>query len=239
MVGLFFFTSFLLTFHGIHTYDIMKYALTQYSIVYEQFLNASQNYYPYYGSPLEQRWTVTSGTTGWTSGFTPGVFWNIYQYRPEDSNLKAALKVTQPTAGYSNRTDTDDVSFTIMCGFGNGYRLMKYLSYLDIILNGARSLSTRYSPAVRCTRSWDSKVGFLVNIDNMMDLELLFEASNQTHNNTYYNMAWQHANRTMYEHFRADNSTFHFVEYNETDGSVVRKYTAQGQLTSWLRLSSG
>jgi len=41
-------------------------------------------------------------------------------------------------------------------------------------------------------------------------------------------MAWQHANRTMYEHFRDDNSTYHVVEYNETDGSVIRKYTAQG-----------
>lgn len=229
MVGLFLFTTFSLILHGIHSYDIMKYALIQYSVVYEQFINSSEDYYPYYGSPLEDRWTATTGTTGWTSGFTPGVFWNIYRYQPESLNLRAALKVTGPTAGYSNRTDTDDVSFTIMCGYGNGYRLMKYASYLEILLNGAHSLSTRYSSAVHCTRSWDSKIGFLVNIDNMMDLELLFEASNLTENNTYYNMAWQHANRTMYEHFRADNSTFHFVEYNETDGTVIRKYTAQGQ----------
>jgi hypothetical protein len=33
----------------------------------------------------------------------------------------------------------------------------------------------------------------------------------------------------MYEDFREDNSTFQFVEYNETDGSVVRKYTVQGR----------
>ena len=32
----------------------------------------------------------------------------------------------------------------------------------------------------------------------------------------------------MYEHFRPDNSTYHVVEYNETDGSVIKKYTAQG-----------
>ncbi len=229
MVGVFLFTSLLLVFHGVTSYDIMKYASIQYSIVYDQFLNLSGQYYPYFGYPLEEKWNATTATTGWTPGFTPGVFWNIFEYMKTAPNLRAALQVTGPTAGYSNRTDTDDVSFTIMCGFGNGYRLMKYPSYLEVILNGARSLSTRYSPAVHCTRSWDSKVGFLVNIDNMMDLELLFEASNQTNNQTYYNMAWQHANRTMYEQFRADNGTFHFVEYNETDGSVVRKYTAQGQ----------
>ena len=44
-----------------------------------------------------------------------------------------------------------------------------------------------------------------------------------------YNIAWQHANRTMYEHFRDDNSTYHIVEYNETDGSVIRKHTGQGE----------
>jgi hypothetical protein len=67
-----------------------------------------------------------------------------------------------------------------------------------------------------------------VIIDNMMTIEVLFEAANQTNNQTLYNIGWQHANRTMYEHFREDNSTYHVVEYNETDGSVIRKYTAQG-----------
>jgi hypothetical protein len=62
------------------------------------------------------------------------------------------------------------------------------------------------------------------------NIELLFEAINRTKDQTYYNMAWQHANRTMYEHFRPDNSTYHVVEYNETDGSVIRKYTAQGKM---------
>jgi len=42
----------------------------------------------------------------------------------------------------------------------------------------------------------------------------------------------------MYEHFRADNSTYHVVLYNETDGSVIRKYTAQGY-ADWSTWSSG
>jgi hypothetical protein len=228
MVSLFLVTSLLLVFHAVTSYDIMKYASIQYSIVHTQFINSSQKYYPYYGYPLEEKWQATTGTTGWTPGFTPGVFWKIFEYNQTAKNLVDALEITEPTADFANRTDTDDVSFTIMCGFGNGYRLRKYLPYLDIIITGARSLATRYSPVVHCTRSWNSKVGFLVNIDNMMDLEILFEASIHTNNQTWYNMAWQHANRTMYENFRHDNSTFHFVEYNETDGHVVRKYTAQG-----------
>ncbi|CAF2835082.1 unnamed protein product [Rotaria sp. Silwood2] len=54
----------------------------------------------------------------------------------------------------------------------------------DIIVTTVRLLSTRCSPIVRCTRSWNGKEGFLVIIDNMMNLELLFEASNRTNNQT-------------------------------------------------------
>jgi unsaturated chondroitin disaccharide hydrolase len=221
--------SLLLISHVVIATDVMKYAFDQYSIVYFQFRTLSRAYYPYHGIPSSPIWEYTTATEGWTSGFTPGVFWNLYEYNISQPAFQRAYDVTEPTAAFANRTDTDDVSFAIMCGFGNGYRLMKYPSYLDVILTGARSLATRYSPTVRCTRSWNSKVGFLVNIDNMMDLEILFEANKHTNNQTWYNMAWQHANRTMYEDFREDNSTFQFVEYNETDGSVVRKYTVQGR----------
>jgi unsaturated chondroitin disaccharide hydrolase len=72
----------------------------------------------------------------------------------------------------------------------------------------------------------------------MMDLEILFEASKQSMNQTWHNIAWQHANRTMYENFRPDNSTYHMIEYNETDGSVIRKYTAQGY-ADWSTWSRG
>ncbi len=65
-----------------------------------------------------------------------------------------------------------------------------------------------------------------------MNLEILFEAGNQTKNETLHNIGWQHTNRTMYEHFREDNGTYHVVEYNETDGSVIRKHTAQGNKES-------
>ncbi len=78
----------------------------------------------------------------------------------------------------------------------------------------------------------------MVIIDNMMNLEILFEASNQTNNQTYHDIAWQHANRIMQKHFRSDNSTYHVIEYNKIDGSVIRKYTAQGY-ADWSTWSRG
>ena len=237
MAILLFFTSLLLICSSVTTFDVMRYASVQYSILYSEFVDSSGTFYPAYGYPLERDWKSTTGTTGWTSGFFPGVFWNLVRYNATREALKRAIDVTTPTAPFANNTSTHDVGFVIMSGYGNAYRLLKLKEYLDIIVTGAHSLATRYSPIVRCTRSWNSPQGFLVIIDNMMNLELLFEASNQTNNQTLYNIAWQHANRTMYEHFRDDNSTYHVVEYNETDGSVIRKYTAQGYAdwSTWAR----
>ncbi|CAF0848678.1 unnamed protein product [Adineta steineri] len=216
----------------------MRYASVQYSILYNEFVDSQGTFYPSYGNPLDQDWKSTTATSGWTQGFFPGVLWNIVEHNATRQLLQHAVDVTMPTAPFANVTGTHDVGFVIMSGFGNAYRLLKRQEYLDVIITAARSLATRYSPIVRCTRSWNSAQGFLVIIDNMMNLELLFEASNQTKDQSLYNIAWQHANRTMYEHFRDDNSTYHVVEYNETDGSVIRKYTAQGY-ADWSTWSRG
>ena len=208
--------------------DVMRYASVQYTTLYYEFLDSSGKFYPSVGNPLSPNWSSTTATSGWTSGFFPGVFWNIIEYNATREGLLRAVNVTLPTAAFANDTNTHDVGFVIMSGFGNAFRILKQPEYLDVVIRGARSLATRYSPVVRCTRSWNSATGFLVIIDNMMNLELLFEAAKQAKDQSLYDIAFQHANRTMYEHFRPDNSTYHVVEYNENDGSVIRKYTAQG-----------
>ena len=225
-------TSLLFLCCGVATFDVMRYASVQYSILYQEFIEKSGKFYPDYGYPLQQDWVATGPTDGWTQGFFPGVLWNLAEYNLTRESLKRAMDVTAPTAAFAKYTGGHDVGFVIMSGFGNGYRLFKRDDYLAVIITGAHSLATRYSPIVRCTRSWNSAQGFLVIIDNMMNLEILFEAANHTKNETLYNIGWQHANRTMYEHFRENNSTYHVVEYNETDGSVIRKYTAQGNIDS-------
>ncbi|UJR32401.1 hypothetical protein I4U23_019863 [Adineta vaga] len=238
MLALVFLPILLFNTGGVSTFNVMSYANVQYSILYYQYLDISFSTYPFMGFPLQTDWISISPLHSFTNGFFSGIFWNLLEINATHNMLKMATDLMLPLAPVANMTDTHDVGFVIMSSFGHAYRLLKIPEYLQIVVTTANSLSTRYSPIVRCTRSWDSPQGFLVIIDNMMNLELLFEASNQTNNQTWYNMAWQHANRTMYEHFRADNSTYHVVEYNETDGSVIRKYTAQGY-ADWSTWSRG
>jgi uncharacterized protein YyaL (SSP411 family) len=71
----------------------------------------------------------------------------------------------------------------------------------------------------------------------MMNLELFFRGWEITGNKTLYDMAVSHANRTIKEHLRSDHSSFHVVAFNETDGTVINKHTAQGYSNSscWSR----
>jgi hypothetical protein len=143
----------LVVYRRVTTFDAMRYASVQYSIVYQEFLDSSGTFYPTDGYPLQKEWESTKPTSGWTSGFFPGVLWNLAEYNLTRETLKRAIDVTAPVAPFSNYTDGSAVGSTIMSSFGNGYRLSKRPEYLEILVAGAHSLATRYSPIVRCTRS--------------------------------------------------------------------------------------
>ena len=202
MTTLLLLTTMLMISGGVTAFNVMGYANVQYTILYYQYRDLSFNVYPFLGYPLKTDWMTTSLLHSFTNGFFSGIFWNILEINATQNVLKMANDLMLPLAPVANMTDTHDVGFVIMSSFGHAYHLFKTPDYLQIMITTSNSLSTRYSPVVRCTRSWDSKAGFLVIIDNMMNLELLFDTSNQTNNQTWYDMAWQHANRTMYEHFR-------------------------------------
>ena len=117
--------------------------------------------------------------------------------------------------------------------------------YAPVIVQTAKSLSTRFRPNAGVIQSWDvtggwqSKRGWEcpVIIDNMMNLELLFEATALSGDSTYYNIAVSHADRTLENHFRNDNSCYHVVDYSMKDGSVRNRHTAQGYAheSAWSR----
>jgi uncharacterized protein YyaL (SSP411 family) len=76
-----------------------------------------------------------------------------------------------------------------------------------------------------------------VIIDNMMNLELLFETTKATGDSSFYKIAVTHANTTMKNHFRPDNSSYHVLNYDVTTGAVKEKKTAQGaaDASAWAR----
>ena len=113
------------------------------------------------------------------------------------------------------------------------------------MIDAANSLCTRYNSKVGCIQSWDVNDNwqslrgwtFPVIIDNMMNLELLFEVYNFTKDEKYKNIAISHANTTMKEHYKSNGSSYHVVDYDPDTGKAMKRVTAQGYSneSAWAR----
>ena len=176
----------------------------------------------------------------WTSGFFPGILWYLYDYTKDQKWLNEAKVSTSKLEKEQFNKGTHDLGFMIYCSYGNGYRLTKNEDYKTVIIQAAKSLSTRFNPKVGLIRSWDHNGDiwkYPVIIDNMMNLELLFEATKFSGDSSFYKIAVSHADNTLKNHFRADASSFHVVDYNPETGAVNEKVTHQGYAnnSAWAR----
>lgn len=176
----------------------------------------------------------------WTSGFFPGELWYMYEYTKDDYWKSKAQEFTANIEDQKTNGGTHDMGFKMYCSFGNGYRLTQNTAYKNILLESATTLITRYKPTIGCIRSWDhsrDKWQCPVIIDNMMNLEILFEATSLSGDSTFYNMAVSHADMTLKNHFRMDGSSYHVVDYDMRTGKVRSRCTAQGYSdeSAWAR----
>jgi len=185
------------------------------------------------------------GYSDWRSGFFPGSVWYLSELTGDESFLPLGHKYSKGIEEAKNLTWHHDVGFMIYCSFGNGFRITGNPEYKDIIIQAAKSLSTRFRPVAGVLQSWDVTGGWQaergwecpVIIDNMMNLELLFEASKLSGDPSFREIAIAHADRTMAEQFRPDGSCYHVIDYNLEDGSVRNRHTAQGYAheSAWSR----
>jgi unsaturated chondroitin disaccharide hydrolase len=180
----------------------------------------------------------TSKSGWWCSGFYPGTLLYLYKENKDAALLREANRIMGTLATEQYNKNTHDLGFMMYCSFGNAEKIEPSEEYKQILINSAKSLATRFNPKVGCIKSWDSKKPeFLVIIDNMMNLELLFWATHVTGDSSFYKIAVTHANTTMKNHFRPDYSSYHVVVYNPKTGQVQQKRTAQGYAdeSAWAR----
>ena len=182
---------------------------------------------------------VTCPPKTWVSGFFPGVLWYLYENTGDKAVLEAADDVTLRLTEEQYNTNSHDIGFVLNCSFGNGYRLTGNEQYRSALINGGRSLASRYNPVVGCTRSWRPRFGwdFVVIIDNMMNLELLTVSSALSGDLECMKVARSHADVTLKNHFRPDGSSYHVVDYDEKTGAVRGRITRQGLSddSAWAR----
>lgn len=181
-----------------------------------------------------------STSRDWTSGFYAGTLWELYRFSEDERLQEAAKKWTAFQEKEKWDTHTHDLGFKVFCSFGEGYKIQPSAHYKEVIIQASQTLIKRFNPTVGAIRSWDFNTEvwqFPVIIDNMMNLEMLFEATRLTGDSTFHNIAYQHALTTLENHFRADNSSYHVIDYDTLTGDVRNRHTHQGTSheSAWSR----
>lgn len=165
----------------------------------------------------------------WTSGFFPGSLWYMYELTENNFFKDEASKFTSYLHDIRYYKGTHDLGFMIYCSYGNELRLTGDTATVPVMIQTADNLISRFNDVTQTIRSWDfGEWQYPVIVDNMMNLELLFWASEYTNDPKYRDIAVKHANTTLEHHFRDDMSSYHVINYDTITGNVISKGTFQG-----------
>ncbi len=190
----------------------------------------------------ESHWTGAS-INNWTSGFYPGMLWQMYKLTGENSwrkNAEFCTNLLKPIRRLPWKTH--DFGFMMSYSYGLGYELTKNQEYANILLETADSLATMFNDRVGLLESWPwmkNRKGWphTTIIDNMMNLELLFWAAQYRSDAHMQQIATKHAYKTREDFIRTDFSTTHIVVYDSISPIVMQKTTDQGYNaeSTWAR----
>ncbi len=111
--------------------------------------------YPRFTKP-DGTWE-TRAANQWTSGFFAGSLWYMHQLTRDDEWKRLAEKWTDSLERVKTMRSTHDLGFMLFDSFGHGYLLTGNPHYRDVVLEGSRSLVTRYNPTVGAIKSWDTE----------------------------------------------------------------------------------
>ena len=213
--------------------------------VSEQYEYLYENAIPFVDTDKPMPRTIVNGklhTVGvydWTSGFHPGSMWNLYGLTKNEEWKNRATYYTKLLDTIQYWEGTHDLGFMIGDSYGNALKYVNNEDYKKVMVQAAKSLSSRFKPKAGIIQSWETNDRWKcpVIIDNMMNLEMLFEATKISGDSTFYDIAVTHADTTMAKHFRKDYSSYHVLDYDTETGEVLKRNTAQGYQdeSAWAR----
>ncbi|MFC5470735.1 glycoside hydrolase family 88 protein [Cohnella suwonensis] len=180
----------------------------------------------------------------WTAGFWPGLLWLVYRETGEERLRKIALsceeQLDRVVLDY-DRLD-HDIGFMWTLTSVARHRLRGEEDAKRRALLAANLLAGRFNPKGRFIRAWnpwrpeDDNAGWAI-IDCLMNLPLLFWASETTGDPRYRHVAVMHAD-TVIEHFvRPDGSVYHIVVFDPGTGDKLGELGGQGysRESAWSR----
>ena len=201
-------------------------------------LAAEQGLIPYRGGP---RWLPApfDGNSWWTGGFWPGLMWQLWAASKDDLFLREALRTEALLTAEFRAFErlNHDVGFMYLLSCGAHWKLTGDARARTDTLHAASLLMGRFNPK-GFIRAWNEpdRAGYAI-IDCMMNLSLLYWATDVTGDPRFAHVARIHADTVLRQFLRPDGSVSHIVEFDPGTGARVREIAGQGYGlgTAWSR----
>ena len=180
----------------------------------------------------------------WTNGFWGGLMWLMHQETGNEEYKKTAERSEEllDEALKVYKKLHHDVGFMWHLTSGANYRITGNESSCTRNLLAAASLFSRYNISGDYIRAWNEPMGEIDSagfsiIDCLMNLSLLYWASEEIGDDRYKKIAMRHMDMTLREHIRQDGSVNHIVNHEVDKVGVQNVLAGQGysQTSCWSR----
>lgn len=188
-------------------------------------------------------WALDNGINWWTNGFWGGMMWLMYQ----DTRIDRYMDIARSCEKKLEKCFDifyglhHDVGFMFLPTAVMDYRLTGRCESRKTALHAANLLAGRFNPAGRFIRAWNEvdnsdTTGWAI-IDCMMNISLLYWASEETGDPRFRQIAIMHSDTVEQYFVRPDGSVNHIVEFDPETGAMVRTYGGQGYTegSAWSR----
>ncbi|GAB6386046.1 glycoside hydrolase family 88 protein [Enterococcus cecorum] len=181
--------------------------------------------------------------TEWTNGFWTGELWLGYEYTNEETMKKLAQANDRSFLDRVKKRielDHHDLGFLYTPSCMAEYKLLHTPEAKEASILAADKLIERYQEVGGFIQAW-GELGkpehYRLIIDCLLNIQLLFWASEQTGDPKYAQMATQHFYTSANNVIRDDASAFHTFYFDPKTGEPLKGVTRQGYSddSAWAR----
>ncbi|MCQ9210859.1 glycoside hydrolase family 88 protein [Granulicatella seriolae] len=184
-------------------------------------------YYPVKGKYID---LAEEDISWWTNGFFSGLLWKLYRLTNKVAYREKAIEIEKKldTALDNFVGLHHDVGFMYLHTSVAHYRYNQNEESLLRSIKAANLLAGRFNLKGNFLRAWNEDFTGLAIIDSMMNIPILYWASEELKDPRFEHIATTHAKRLAQVIIRPDGSSGHIASFNPKTGEFLGCVDGQG-----------
>lgn len=195
------------------------------------------------GGGINGKYMPMNPKQGWEASFWPGMLWLAYEISGKKKYLDCAENYVErfrERLEENSDLDNHDIGFLYTLSCVSAYKVTGNEQAKSTAVSAADILLKRFNPKGRFIQAWgefsaEDNNRFI--IDSLLNIPLLYWASQVTGDDKYKNIADMHFDTAVKYGVREDFSTYHTYFFDKKDGTPLFGKTAQGAADNsvWAR----